>query len=66
MLSYSAFVSGLVWHSLLNSPPPFREVYHLGDAGFGYAILRGDAFIGASIFFVEAHNLLFEFGSVVL
>lgn len=38
----------------------------LGDAGFGNAILCGDAFVGASLFFMEADNLLFEFGRVVL
>ena len=66
MLPYSAFVSGLVWHSMLNSPPPLREVHHIGDAGFGYAILCGNAFVSASILFMEADDLLFEFGRVVL
>ena len=38
----------------------------LGDAGFGYAILSGDAFVGSSLFYMETYDLLFEFGSVVL
>ena len=66
MLPYSAFVSGLVWHSLLNSPPPLREVHHIGDAGFGYPILCGDAFVGPSFFLMETDDLLLKFGSVVL
>ena len=66
MLPYSAFVSGLVWHSMLNSPPSLREVHHIGDAGFGYAILCCDAFVGSPFFLVEADNLLFKFGGVIL
>ena len=66
MLSYSVLMSGLVWHSLLNSPPPLREVHHIGDAGFGYAILSCDAFVGSPFFLMEADNLLFKFRSVIL
>lgn len=66
MLSYSVLMSGLVWHSLLNSPPPLREVHHIGDAGLGYAILGGDALVGSPFFLMEADNLLLKFGSVVL
>jgi dTDP-glucose pyrophosphorylase len=51
---------------LLNSPPPLREVHHIGDTGFGYAILSGDTFVSSSFFLMEADNLLFKFGSVVL
>ena len=59
-------VWALAWHSLLNSPPPLREVHHIGDTGFGYAILSGDTFVSSSFFLMEADNLLFKFGSVVL
>jgi hypothetical protein len=36
-----------------------------GDAGFGYTVLCGDAFVGSSFFFMKADNLL-KFGCVVL
>jgi hypothetical protein len=38
----------------------------LGDTGFGYAILSGDAFVGSSFLLMESDDLLFKFGSVVL
>jgi hypothetical protein len=37
-----------------------------GDAGFRNAILRGDAFVGSSFFFMKMNNFLLEFRSVVL
>jgi dTDP-glucose pyrophosphorylase len=38
----------------------------LGDTGFGYAILCCDAFVSSPFFLVEADNLLFKFGGVIL
>jgi hypothetical protein len=38
----------------------------LGDTGFRYTILCGDAFVGSSFLLMEPDDLLFKFGSVVL
>ena len=38
----------------------------LGNAGFGYAVFRSDAFVGSSFLCVEADNLLFKFWCVTL
>ena len=38
----------------------------LGDAGFGYTVLCGDAFVGSPFLLMEPDNLLLKFGSVVL
>ena len=34
----------------------------LGDAGFGYAILCGDTFVGSSLFLMEADRRMKNYG----
>ena len=39
---------------------PVYSIMAVVDAGFGYAILCGDIFVGSSFFLMEANHLLFK------